>query len=97
MPATRALPSWQDVAMQPQMDASGFQFLFTGLPENVEYYVEAGPASSKHFNFRVVDLPAVKEMAVTYRYPHWTGDEDRLGKITLETCARLKERTRTLP
>ena len=30
--------------MQPQMDGSGFQFLFAGLPENVEYYVQAGAA-----------------------------------------------------
>ncbi len=42
----------------------GFQFLFVGLPESVEYYVEAGPVRSKHFNFRVVDLPAVKQIQV---------------------------------
>ena len=59
--------------MQPQMDGSGFQFLFAGLPENVEYYVQAGAAASKHFKFRVVDLPAVKQMQVTYHYPKWTG------------------------
>ena len=63
---------WEPVAMQPQLDGSGFQFLFAGLPENVEYYVEAGAAQSKHFNFRVVDLPAVKQLAVTYHYPRWT-------------------------
>jgi hypothetical protein len=64
---------WEPVAMQPQMDGSGYQFLFAGLPENVEYYVEAGPATSKHFRFRVVDLPSVKAMQVTYHYPKWTG------------------------
>jgi hypothetical protein len=64
---------WEPVAMQPQMDGSGYQFLFAGLPENVEYYVEAGPATSKHFKFRVVDLPSVKAMQVTYHYPKWTG------------------------
>jgi hypothetical protein len=64
---------WEPVAMQPQMDGSGYQFLFAGLPENVEYYVEAGPATSKHFKFRVVDLPSVKGMQVTYHYPKWTG------------------------
>jgi hypothetical protein len=63
---------WEAVAMQPQRDGSGFQFLFAGLPENVEYYVQAGAAASKHFKFRVVDLPQVKAMAVTYRYPKWT-------------------------
>lgn len=76
---------WEPVAMQPQMDGSGFQFLFAGLPENVEYYVAAGPATSKHFHFRVVDLPAVKAMQVTYRYPKWTGlqtvSEDHAGDL----------------
>ena len=64
---------WEPVAMQRGMGGNGFQFLFAGLPENVEYYVEAGAAKSKHFNFRVVDLPAVKQIQVTYRYPKWTG------------------------
>src|ERR1017187_8145673 len=64
---------WEQVAMQPQMDDTGFQFLFAGLPENVEYYVQAGAAASKHFKFRGVDVPSVKAMAVTYHYPKWTG------------------------
>ena len=34
---------WDQVPMQPQAGGSGFQFLFAGLPESVEYYVEAGP------------------------------------------------------
>lgn len=64
---------WEQVAMQPQPGGSGFQFLFAGLPEGVEYYVEAGPIRSRHFKIRVVDLPSVKQIRVTYRYPTWTG------------------------
>src|SRR5579871_56921 len=64
---------WEPVAMQAEEGGKGFQFLFAGLPESVEYYVEAGPVRSKHFNFRVVDLPAVKQIEVTYHYPKWTG------------------------
>ena len=64
---------WEQVAMQRQMNGSGYQFLFAALPDDVEYYVQAGAAASKHFRFRVVDLPAVKMMRVTYRYPKWTG------------------------
>ena len=64
---------WEPVAMQRQEGGKGFQFLFVGLPESVEYYVEAGPVQSKHFKFRVVDLPAVKQIQVTYHYPKWTG------------------------
>jgi hypothetical protein len=64
---------WEPVAMQRQEGGQGFQFLFVGLPESVEYYVEAGPVRSKHFNFRVVDLPAVKQIQVIYHYPKWAG------------------------
>jgi len=70
---------WEPVAMQPQSDSSAtagssnFQFLFAGLPEDVEYYVEAGPLTSRHFKVRVVDLPSVKQVRVTYHYPKWTG------------------------
>ena len=58
--------------MQPT-DPSNFQFLFAGLPEDVEYYVEAGPLTSRHYKVRVVDLPSVKQLRVTYHYPKWTG------------------------
>ncbi len=64
---------WEQVAMQPQPGGSGFQFLFAGLPEGVEYYVEAGPLQSKHFNLKVVDLANVKQIRVTYKFPSWTG------------------------
>jgi hypothetical protein len=64
---------WEQVNMQPQPGGSGFQFLFAGLPEGVEYYVEAGAVKSKHFNIQVVDLPAVKQIRVTYHFPSWTG------------------------
>ncbi len=67
---------WEQVAMQPRSGASGYQFVLTGVPENVEYYVEAGPRRSKHFNIRVVDLPSIKQIKVTYHYPAWTGLKD---------------------
>ncbi len=67
---------WEEVAMQQTQAGSfagGYQFLFAGLPENVEYYVTAGAMTSKHYNIRVTDLPAVKQIRVTYHYPSWTG------------------------
>ena len=67
---------WEQVLMQ-RAPSSGtgatYQFVFAGLPENVEYYVTAGPLVSEHYKMRVVDLPAVKEIQVTYHYPTWTG------------------------
>jgi hypothetical protein len=69
---------WEQVPMQPRSGASGYQFVFTSVPENVEYYVEAGARRSPHFNIRVVDLPSIKQIKVTYRYPGWTGLKDRI-------------------
>ena len=62
--------------MQAQPDSGGaaaYQFVFAGLPENVEYYVAVGPLVSPHYKVRVVDLPSVKSIRVTYQYPKWTG------------------------
>ena len=73
---------WEPVAMQAAPDAGGgatYQFVFAGLPENVEYYVAAGPLVSPHYKVRVVDLPSVKEMQVTYHYPAWTGMKPVIG------------------
>jgi hypothetical protein len=69
---------WEPVVMQPRASAAGYQFVFTSVPENVEYYVEAGAKSSPHFNIRVVDLPSVKQIKVTYHYPSWTGLKDAI-------------------
>jgi len=67
---------WEEIAMLPTETGSfagGYQFVFAGLPDSVEYYVTAGAMTSKHFNIRVTDLPAVKQIRVTYHYPTWTG------------------------
>ena len=79
---------WEEIAMQPQSFGSfagGYGFLFGGLLENVEYYVTAGAMASKHFNIKVTDLPAVKQIRVTYHYPAWTGmpaeTEERGGDL----------------
>jgi hypothetical protein len=67
---------WEEVTMQRQHAGNGFQFLFAGLPESVDYYVEAGPLRSRNFKLRVVDLPSVKQIRVTYHFPGWTGMKD---------------------
>ncbi len=67
---------WEPAIMQAAPDSGGgatYQFVFAGLPENVEYYVTASPLVSSHFKVRVVDLPSVTDLRVTYHYPAWTG------------------------
>ncbi len=63
--------------------ASNFQFLFAGLPEDVEYYVEAGPLNSRHYKVRVVGfavgqanagdlpLPEMDRHAAGHRGSRW--------------------------
>ena len=80
---------WEPVAMQRAPSAGSgatYQFVLSGLPENVEYYVGAGPLVSPHYKVRVVDLPSVKDIHVTYRYPAWTG----LKPVTEEHSGDLR-------
>ena len=68
--------AWEPVVMQAQPSQNGlsnYQFILAGLPESVEYYVTAGPLVSPHYKVRVVDLPSVKKIQVTYQFPKWTG------------------------
>lgn len=67
----RGASKWEEVAMQPRPTTSGFQFLFAGIPDDVEYYVEAGSVQSAHFHLLVADVAAVKQIRVTYRHPDW--------------------------
>lgn len=72
----RGASKWEQVDMQPSPGASTYEFLFSSLADNVEYYVAAGAVESKHYNLRVVDLPSVKKIRVTYHYPSWTAMKD---------------------
>jgi hypothetical protein len=79
----QSAPGWEPVPMQPSADAAGgasYQFVLAGLPENVEYYVAAGPLTSPHYKVRVVDLPSVKDIRVTYHYPQWTGMKTEIAE-----------------
>ncbi len=72
----RSARGWEPASMQLQPDSTGaatYQFVLAGLPENVDYYVAAGPLKSPQYTVRVVDLPSVKQIQVTYNYPRWTG------------------------
>ncbi|HLK17319.1 MAG TPA: hypothetical protein VKT81_00145 [Bryobacteraceae bacterium] len=73
---SKGASKWEPVEMRPSPGASGYEFLFSGLAENVEYYVEAGAVQSKHFNLKVIDLPSIQKIRVTYHYPAWTGMKD---------------------
>ena len=62
--------------MRPQPGGADHEFLIAGVPESLEYYVEAGGVRSKHYKLNVVDLPSVKKIRVTYHFPAWSGMKD---------------------
>jgi hypothetical protein len=67
---------WEQTPMLPRTDGSGYQFLFAGLSEAVEYYVQADAAQSKHFMISVKDLPGVKRVRVALHFPSGLGLRD---------------------
>ena len=64
---------WQQVPMSETDD--GFEFTFFSVRQPLEYFVSANNVRSPSYNVRVVDLPVVENLALTYHYPEWTGRE----------------------
>ncbi len=64
---------WEEAPMQPQNSGPGFAFLLVRVAEDAQYYVEAGGIKSAVYKLHTIDLPAVKNIRVTYNYPSWTG------------------------
>src|SRR5580704_17303474 len=62
---------WEEAPMLPRSSGSAYEYLFAGLPEPVEYYVEAAGIKSKTYKLDVIDMPAVQKVKVTYHYPAW--------------------------
>ncbi|HEY4363186.1 MAG TPA: hypothetical protein VGN17_19610 [Bryobacteraceae bacterium] len=76
---------WEDVAMLTRANGSDYEFLFTALPEPVDYYVQAGSVKSKSYRLDVVDLPNITHIKTTYHLPSWLGSasvtEDPSGDL----------------
>ena len=53
---------WEEAPMQPQSGGPGFGFLLVRVPDDVQYYVEAGGIRSDTFKLHTIDLPAVKNI-----------------------------------
>ena len=64
---------WEEATMQPSPSGPGFSYPFIGVPEDVEYYVAAAGLKSSTYKLHAIDLPAVKNIKVTYNFPAWTG------------------------
>ncbi len=74
------------------MQANGdqYRFLFAGLSDNVEYYIQADKAKSKHFTIHVKDFPAVKRVRIALRFPSGLD----LQNVVLDPAGRYSRRGR---
>jgi hypothetical protein len=64
---------WEEAAMAPREEEPGYQFFFVGVPEPVEYYIDAGGVRSSTYKINVADLPGVTHVKVRYHFPSWSG------------------------
>ncbi len=67
---------WEQTGMQARPAGNGYQFLFAGVSDPIEYYVSADAAQSKHFTINVKDLPGVKRVRVGLHFPSGLGLKD---------------------
>src|SRR3954453_23445585 len=67
---------WEQAEMRTESGGSSYQFLIAGVPDSLEYYVEAGGGRSPAYKLNVIELPNVKNIRVTYHYPAWLGAKD---------------------
>ena len=67
---------WEQIPMQPAPGENGYRFVFAALSEPIEYYVQANAAKSPHYQLTVKDLPSVKRVRVTLRFPSQLGLRD---------------------
>jgi hypothetical protein len=67
---------WEQAEMRTEPGGTQYQFLIAGVPESLEYYVEAGGVKSSSYKLNVIELPEVKKIRVTYHFPSWTGMKD---------------------
>ena len=65
----RGATKWESTPMQPKQNGDAYQFLFAGLSDSVEYFVQADAAQSKHYTLTVKDLPGVKRVRVAVHFP----------------------------
>ena len=64
---------WQLVEMS-RADTR-FSFTFFSVRQELEYFVSADNVRSPSYSVKVVDLPQIENLALTYTFPEWTGLE----------------------
>ena len=63
---------WDQVTMQPQPAARASNSFSRGFPKASSITLKPGRCAREISTLRVLDLPEVKKIRVTYRFPSWT-------------------------
>ncbi len=63
---------WEAAPMESDGNG-GFRFTLFAVREPTQYYVSAGRLKSAEHHIKVVDLPRIESLRLTYNYPKWTG------------------------
>ncbi len=69
----RGTSKWEEAPMLPQEGAGVYRYLFAAVSETVDYYAQAGAVRSPTHTLTAIDVPVVRRLRVTYRFPGWTG------------------------
>lgn len=67
---------WQQVEMAAGDGA--FEFAFFSVRQPLQYYVSAAGVRSETFTVEVVELPAIEDLVLTYRFPDWTNRQPEI-------------------
>jgi hypothetical protein len=67
---------WESTRMLPDTGAEGYRFLFFDIREPIEYYVEADGIRSETFRIDVSEIPRVRSVQLTLKFPSYTGLSD---------------------
>ena len=64
---------WSAYGMEPERVGSGFLYLLIDVQSSMRYYVESKGLRSETYTLKVVDLPRVEQIDLTYNFPAYAG------------------------
>ncbi|MEI9973333.1 MAG: hypothetical protein WDO73_15590 [Ignavibacteriota bacterium] len=74
----------------PAPGSASYQFLIAGVPESLDYYVEAGGVRSTTYKLNVVRPAFGKEYQGHLPLPKWTDLRDAVGKSRRRSACRRR-------
>ena len=70
---TEGAAGWSAATMEPEQTGSGFLYLLIDVRAPLQYYVEAKGIRSPTYTVKVLEVPSVEKISLTYNFPAYTG------------------------